>query len=196
MLPFFLPFAPVPAPARSPSPGSSRFPTQVRSGTFSCAPASSGTLRPQLAPSPCPGGSNSPPREHFPSEMCPPVPTRARSGTFSCPGGSNFPPREHFPTEMCPPAPTRAHSGTFSCPGGWYFLFVKFGGITCHCQTAFYKGSLLPLRQFCSGRNTIPSQTALLWGWPFPPNFMNSPHAITQITINSILKFFQNGVSL
>ena len=160
------------------------------------APAPSSTLRPQLAPYPCPGCSNFPPRERFSTDMCPPAPTRALSGTFSCPGGSNFPPREHFPTEMCPPAPTRARSGTFSCPGGWYFLFVKFGGNTCRCQTAFYKGALLPLRQFCSGRNTIPSQTALLWGWPFPPNFTNSPHATTQITINSILKFFQNGVSL
>ena len=136
-------------------------PTPARSGTFSC-----------------PGGSNFFSRERFSTEMCPPAPTRAHSGTFLCPGGSNFPPREHFPTEMCPPAPTRARSGTFSCPGGWYFLFVKFGGNTCRCQTAFYKGALLPLRQFCSGRNTIPSQTALLWGWPFPPNFTSGTEEI------------------
>ena len=136
MLPFFLPFAPAPAPpGRPPAPfraqaaaislpwnvsppkcarlsplGHAQAPFCAQAAAISlpgnvsppkcaclpppgCAPACSSTLRhlqapsntfrPQMAPFLWTGGSYSPPRKHFPIRMCPPVPTRALSGTFS-----------------------------------------------------------------------------------------------------------------
>ena len=123
-------------------------------------------------------------RQQFPSPGTFPhrnVPVCPHPGTLRhlfVPRRQQFPSTGTFPHRNVPACP---HPGTLrhlSCPGGWYFLFVKFGGNTCRCQTAFYKGALLPLRQFCSGRNTIPSQTALLWGWPFPPNFTSGTEEI------------------
>ena len=91
------------------------------------------------------------PPGHAPAPFCAQATAISLHGNVSPPKCARLPPPGHAP------APFRAQAAGI-------FLFVKFGGITCHCQTAFYKGVLLPLRQFCSGRNTIPSQTALPWG--------------------------------